>query len=96
MVGIYFYNAMRSPVLMAHSVKELVESVTVSNTFRGDVTAEFIEEVEEVARTGCPASLKEVLSYYDFFLDPTIEEFQEKNKRCGLRTEDYLNNVALN
>ena len=92
---IYFYNAMRSPELMARSVEELVQNVTLADTYRGDMTAAFVDDVNDAARSGCEASLKETLAEYDFFLDPSLDELEAKNKRCGLRAGTHLNNITL-
>lgn len=89
---IYFHNAFSVPKLIANSLKELKNNLIIKDNYRGDVTSEVKGIIRLWLKDGAQnlADLKEELSLYDLFINPTLEDFQNKNKRCGLNKKEYL------
>lgn len=88
-IQVYFYNGFQAPKLIAKNLKEL-KAVTLSDTYRGDVTEELLEVIEDCGNVD---DLREELAYFDMYVNPTKRDFIEANKSyfdCD-SLETYLN-----
>lgn len=90
--SIYFYNAFSAPKLVGNSFKEIKENIKIIDSYRGDITCEIKGVVRLWLKDGARdlADIKEALSVYDLFVNPILEDFQDKNKRSGLNKKTYL------
>jgi len=86
----YFYNGFEEPALIATDIEGL-KNITISDTYAGDVSEEFLEDINSCTSI---EDLKEELAYYDIYINPTKQDFIEANKAWfepdGL--ENYLEN----
>lgn len=78
---IYFYNGMNAPKLFGNSIEEVLCNTRISFTFMGDVTAEFIEDVnEQLPYVETLADVNEILNYWDFYANPTRTTLRQANR----------------
>ncbi|HFP8670549.1 TPA: hypothetical protein ACHWC7_004045 [Providencia stuartii] len=91
-MAIYFYNAFKAPQLLANDLNELRKKVKVWHNYRGDVTHEVKGAINFWLHHGSQKieDIKEELNYFDLYLNPTVEEFQQKNKSVGLSKNTHL------
>jgi len=86
----YFYIGFEEPALIATDIEGL-KNITISDTYAGDVSEEFLEDINSCTSI---EDLKEELAYYDIYINPTKQDFIEANKAWfepdGL--ENYLEN----
>ncbi|HCN5189135.1 TPA: hypothetical protein OD876_005497 [Escherichia coli] len=84
--SVWFYDGMSQPRLLAGSIAGLLTDVTITSNYRGDVTSEIHDVVQEWLATGrCNlADLKEELWYYNLYINPSADEFMNANRRYGL------------
>ena len=72
----YFYNGFNEPELIATDIEGL-KNITISDTYAGDVSEEFLEDINSCTSI---EDLKEELAYYDVYINPTKQTFIESNK----------------
>lgn len=77
-VKVYYYGGFEKPELLASNFEEM-NNVTVSSNYLGDMTEEFMEELEEFYHHDFEdsedlAELNEMLGYYNMFANPTLEQ----------------------
>ena len=79
----YFYNGFEAP-------QEIdLDDMTLESNYLGDMTEEFTEEhIEWEAEDD--SLYNEMMSVYNIWRNPTLEDFQEVNERVGLDKNEYL------
>lgn len=98
--SVWFYDGMSQPRLLAGSIAGLLTDVTITSNYRGDVTSEIHDVVQEWLATGRGnlADLKEELWYYNLYINPSADELMNANRRYGLghttRLKGFINNAA--
>ncbi|GDM25462.1 hypothetical protein [Escherichia coli] len=95
---VWFYNGMSEPCLVAGNISELLTDVTITSNYRGDVTSEISDVVQEwfKAGRGNLADLKEELWYYNLFINPSADELMNVNRRYGLEQTAWLQGFIHN
>lgn len=83
-VKLYFYNGFDKPKHLGNKLEDLFE-VTITDNYLGDKSEELYEEVDFYCGGELMESdieeLKEILGYYDIFINPTLDELVEEAKR---------------
>lgn len=77
----YFYNGFGKPELLATNVTQLLTDVKISDNYLGDMTAEVRTIVRDFKNNLDMESFKEELGYYQIFINPSLEELREENRR---------------
>ncbi|CAM2938006.1 hypothetical protein WCH81_004370 [Escherichia coli] len=96
--SVWFYNGMSQPRLLAGSIAGLLTDVTITSNYRGDVTSEIHEVVQEWLATGRGnlADLKEELWYYNLYINPSADELMNASRRYGLGHTTWLKDFISN
>ena len=94
--SVWFYNGMSR--LLAGSIAGLLTDVTITSNYRGDVTSEIHEVVQEWLATGRGnlADLKEELWYYNLYINPSADELMNASRRYGLGHTTWLKDFISN
>lgn len=95
---VWFCNGISEPCLIAGNISGLLADVTITSNYRGDVTSEIRDVVQEWLRTGRGnlADLKEELWYYNLFINPSADELMNVNRRYGPERTAWLQGFIRN
>lgn len=85
-IKLYFYNGMKAPARIN------IKDITIDSNYLGDLTDEFIRDHKEMIDNLSIEDMKEnqVLSKYDIWINPTIEDFEKYNKSKMLPPKQYI------
>jgi len=91
--AIYFYNALSKPIFICKSIKTLMNNIYLTDSYRGDISSELSDVVNNISNSSDPSEIREALSYFDIFYFSELKEFVAKNRQVGLDDMCYLSDL---
>lgn len=88
---VYFWNGFGSPELIATSITGLLKGVKISDNYTGDATSEMRYEIKHYkAGKQSYSDMLDALSYYNIYINPTLDTFVEVSKQWFDKTPTHL------